>query len=321
MTSLHDIDKVPGGRWWVEPTDVRYIKLGPGGAWVDRCLDGGVVELGHNGIPFELSAAGDWDAVRTHFLALGATPSKASDFTRELREFHILPDTTLWITTARGRLWWAFADRVVEPVSGEGRGSRVRRVVGRWRSTDVDDSPLTLDELSTRLTKVAAYRQTLCRVEAADYLLRRINNQPEPVVAEALAARDGLLDVAGRMIAGLHWKDFEVLVDLIFAQGGWRRVSAVGGSSQADSDLVLEQATTGERAMVQVKSSADRAVVADYADRFQHGSWDRCFLVCHSPQGRLVVPDMPRFHLWQGATLADQAVRAGLLDWVITKSR
>lgn len=321
MNSLHSRcePSVDGVR--VEPTDVRYIKLGPGGAWVDRCLDEGVLELGHNGVPFELTSAGDWDAVRTHFLAHGATASKASDFTRELRDFHTLPDTGLWITTARGKLWWAFAHGAVEPVAGEGRGGRLRRVLGHWRCTDLTDVPLTLDTLSTRLTKVSAYRQTLCRVEAADYLLRRINAQSEPVVAAAMAAREGLLETVGQMIAGLHWRDFEVLTDLIFSAGGWRRISRVGGSDQADSDLVLEQATTCERAMVQVKSSADQAVVEDYARRFEQGAWDRCFIVCHSPRGRLKAPATARFHLWQGQALADQAVRAGLLDWLIAKSR
>ncbi len=321
MTSLHAKRGPSDDRAPVAPADVRYIKLGPSGAWVDRCLDESALELGHNGVPFELTSAGDWDAVRTHFLALGATLSKASDFTRELRDFHTLPETALWITTARGRLWWAFADGAVQPVSGEGRGSRLRRVRGQWRSTDVEGVPLTLDTLSTRLTKISAYRQTLCRVEATDYLLRRINAQPEPVVAAALSAREGLLETVGRMIAGLHWRDFEVLTDLIFAGGGWRRVSGVGGSDQADSDLVLEQATTGERAMVQVKSSADQAVIEDYAARFEQGDWDRCFIVCHSPRGRLNPPAMGRFHLWHGKTLADQAVRAGLLDWLIAKCR
>lgn len=321
MNSLHQKCEPSGDRARVEPTDVRYIKLGPSGAWVDRCLDEGVLELGHNSVPFELTEAGDWDAVRAHFLILGATASKASDFTRELRDFHTLPETALWITTARGRLWWAFTDGVVEPVSGEGRGSRSRRVLGHWRCADLRGAPLTLDTLSTRLTKVSAYRQTLCRVEAADYLLRRINAQPEPVVATALFAREGLLETVGQMIAGLHWRDFEVLIDLIFATGGWRRISGVGGSDQADSDLVLEQATTGERAIVQVKSSADQAVVNDYARRFEQGGWDRCFIVCHSPRGHLQPPAITRFHLWQGQTLADQAVRAGLLDWLIAKSR
>lgn len=303
------------------PTEVRYIKLGPGGAWVDRCLDGGLIEFGHQSIAHDLAVAGDWDAVRAQFLNDGLSPAKASDFTRELRDFYGLPPSALWITIARGRLWWTLAADGAEPVLEAGRGARLRRAEGGWRSADINGAPLDLSGLSTRLTKVAAYRQTLCRVEAADYLIRRINAEPEPAVTRALEAREAMTEAAGALIAGLHWRDFELLADLIFASGGWRRVSAVGGSDQADSDLVLEQATTGERAMVQVKSAAGQGVIDDYACRFTNGGWDRCFLVCHSPTGQLTAPDLPRFHLWQGPVLAEQALKAGLLDWLIARNR
>ena len=33
------------------------------------------------------------------------------------------------------------------------------------------------------------------------------------------------------MIAELHWADFEIMVDLIFARGGWQRTSVLGGMS------------------------------------------------------------------------------------------
>lgn len=321
MNSLHEDEAAPSGRWWIAPGEVRYIKLGPGGAWVDRCLDEGLIEFGHHAIAHDLAVAGDWDAVRARFLEDGLSPAKASDFTRELRDFYTLPASTLWTTIARGRLWWTFAADGVEPARETGRGARLRRVEGGWRSVDVNGAPLDLSGLSTRLTKVAAYRQTLCRVEAADYLIRRINAEHEPAVARALEARQAMTEAAGVLVAGLHWRDFELLADLIFASGGWRRVSAVGGSDQADSDLVLEQATTGERAMVQVKSAAGQGVVDDYARRFTGGGWDRCFLVCHSPSGELTAPDLPRFHLWRGPMLAEQAVKAGLLDWLIARSR
>jgi hypothetical protein len=280
-----------------------------------------VIAFGHHGVPHGLASAGDWDAVREHFLAEGLSSSKASDFTRELRDFYTLPASTLWITIARGRLWWTFAEAEVVPIQEPGFGARLRRCQGSWRCVDVMDQPLDLSGLSSRLTRVAAYRQTLCRVEAADYLVRRINAEPEPSVAQAIAAREALTQAVQTLIAGLHWRDFELLTDLIFASGGWRRVSAVGGSDQADSDLVLEQATTGERAMVQVKSSAGQGVVEDYAERFREGGWDRCFLVCHTPSGTLAAPSTERFHLWQGPVLAEQAVKAGLVDWLIARSR
>lgn len=143
----------------------------------------------------------------------------------------------------------------------------------------------------------------------------------KPAVQTALAAQAQLVRAASALIEGLDWRDFELMTDLIFAQSGWRRVSAVGGSGQADSDLILEQAATGERAMVQVKSSADQSVVADYVNRFKGGGWSKGFLVCHSPKSSVRDPKVPAFHLWLGDVLADKAMGAGLMPWLIEKSR
>jgi len=302
----------------IATTAVRYIKLGPGGAWFDRCIREGLLEVGHATVGHDLASAGDWDAVRAAFA--GNNPTKASDFTRELRDVYTLPDTALWITIGQGRLWWAFAEPEVFAVSGEGRGVRARNVIGKWSSQDQKSRPLLLDGLSTRLTKVAAYRQTLCKVEHADYLLRRINGIEEPAVVTARAAQTQMVASARALIEALDWRDFEVMTDLIFAQSGWRRVSAVGGSDQADTDLVLEQAATGERAMVQVKSSATQGVVDDYLARFLRGGFSRGFLVCHSPRSAISAPADAAFHLWLGDRLAEQAMAAGLLPWLIEKN-
>ncbi len=126
--------------------------------------------------------------------------------------------------------------------------------------------------------------------------------------------------VATEMITGLHWADFETLVDLIFARAGWQRISRVGGS-QADTDLVLEQPTTSETAFVQVKSKASQAVLDDYIGRFRRrGTYDRMFFVCHSPARTLSVNDMAGVHIWAGDRLADAAVKAGLFDWLTERS-
>ncbi|SCX40301.1 hypothetical protein [Nitrosospira sp. Nsp1] len=52
-------------------------------------------------------------------------------------------------------------------------------------------------------------------------------------------------------------KDFELLVELVMIQGGWRRVSATSGTQHA-TNLELGLPLTGERALVQVKSSLDQ---------------------------------------------------------------
>ena len=308
----------------IDPAHVRYIKLGPGGRWMERCIAEGVIELGHGAIPHEIAGSRDWAAAEAIWTAEGRTPGKVTDFCRELRDFYTLGPDTLWITFGDGQLWWTFADREVEALAGGGeeKGYRQRRSLGGWRSSDVTGAPLLIDQLSTRLTQVAAYRQTLCNVEARDYLVRRINAIQEPAVAGALRAQEAMTDAALGLIRALHWADFELMVDLIFAASGWRRVSAVGGAAQADTDLILEQSATGERAFVQIKSKAGPKTLQDYLERFAASGMDRMFFVCHTPSGVFAPHEQTKpVHLWTGDEIARQAVGAGLLSWLIDKAR
>lgn len=47
-------------------------------------------------------------------------------------------------------------------------------MIGGWPNTSLDDTPLRMSDLTTRLTLVANYRGTICAVRAGDYLLRKI---------------------------------------------------------------------------------------------------------------------------------------------------
>jgi hypothetical protein len=102
---------------------------------------------------------------------------------------------------------------------GEDHGARMRRTLRPWRNTDLKGRVLASEGLSTRLTKVAAYRQTLCAVEAADYLRRKLSGEEEPLVLQAVAARQAALEAASSLITALHWADVETLIDLLLARG------------------------------------------------------------------------------------------------------
>ena len=306
----------------INPQEIRYIKLGRGGGWAQPSFERSELHFGYRTVSHDLCLQGDWDAVVRTLTAEGRSLGKARDGTREVRDFYTLGSDCLWITFADGHLWWAFAEPEVTwlGVEEDGQGARMRRTVDGWHKVNIQGEPLRIDDLSTRLTQVAAYRQTVCSVKASDYLLRRINGIEEPVVARAREARSAMIAVAIEMIAGLHWADFETLADLIFARAGWQRISRVGGT-QADTDLVLEQPTTGETAFVQVKSKAGQAVLDDYIGRFRRrGTYDRLFFICHSPAGTLSVDDTAGVHIWAGDRLADVAVKAGLFDWLTERS-
>jgi hypothetical protein len=93
------------------------------------------------------------------------------------------------------------------------------------------------------------------------------------------------------------------------------------GGLQKDTDLVLAQPSIGERAFVQVKSSADQTALSRYIEAFEtDASFDRMFFVCHSPSGPLQGVGSKPVHVWTGDTIARQAVAAGLFEWLMQKA-
>ena len=304
----------------VPPKHIRYIKLGDGGRWAQHSLSEGVLSFGYHSIPHEMCERKDWSGVRNLLSDRKSSGAQTAGVT-EVKSFYELGEDCLWITFADGHLWWAFAHPKVQ-WTGDDTGdepSRKRMTLDGWHKTDVLGKPLRVAALSSKLTKVANFRATICKVAEESYLLRRINGIEEPVVVRANEARKAMIVVAVEMIQGLHWADFETLTDLIFARSGWQRSTRVG-ENLTDFDILMEQPTTGEIAFVQVKSEAGQATVDDYLGQFHRSDYDRFFFVCHMAQGKLKLPNEPRLHLFEGERLADAAVKNGLFDWLIERS-
>ena len=304
----------------LNPPEVRYIKLGSGGAFAKDSFERGIIPLDFKMVDHDLCHVGNWDGVYSQLVKSGRGTKAAKQDVRELKEFYTLPHGTLWITMTAGHLWWAEASGEVT-TSEEGIPPRERGTKNGWQRTSLNGTPLTLQSLSSVLTKTASYQRTICKVAAEDYLLRRINDVEHPVHVRAMTLQDELHDVALDMIKLLHWQEFETLVDLIFTRNGWRRTSLLG-STMPDVDLILEQPLTGETAWVQVKTGSTQAELDDYISRFKaDGSCNRFIYACASPKAPLMLTgDLKQTHeLWTGTTLAQKAVSSGLLDWLITR--
>ena len=304
-----------------EPEATRYIKLGAGGAWAREAIASGTIPFGYPMVPHDLCAAGDWDSVREALISNGWKLGSATSGAREIREFYTLSAHCLWITFADGHLWWAFAEPDVEYLGdpGDEAPSRQRKVIGQWRSTALDGTPLTLRTLSSALTRTAGYRMTICSIEREDYLLRRIRAKPDPLHEEARDLQARMGEIAAQLVRDLDWRDFEILVDLVLTRAGWRRQSALG-NGEVDIDLLLDHPTTGELAWVQIKTGTSQGELEDYLARFEaDGSCDRFFYICHG-EGQLSLPAArSKLHLWQADDVARRAIEAGLLDWLIAR--
>lgn len=308
----------------INPTHVRYIKLGEGGSWANECLERGIIRTGfatthpdRARTRFELCQSERWNELADCFIADGRTQGTATRFKNELRLFFQDDGTTLWITFMRGRLYWGMVENAPPEMHADGT-EVLRRVRGGWRDTDLNGNPLSTDRLSGAVTMLAAYQGTSCKVAAAAYVIRRINVQPMPQVERALAASREMSAAALDLIRMLTSQDFELLVDLVFTTSGWRRVGVVGTTQETvDFELVLP--STGERAFVQVKSTTTTAQLAEYVARLGERAdlYSRMFYVFHS--GEPEPTEDRRVTLVGPKRLAKMVVDAGLTGWLIEK--
>lgn len=216
-------------------------------------------------------------------------------------------------------MWWCFAEIDVRPTSeidADATGSRYRKAINGWTDRDRKGKTLWTNALRGSLTTTASFRGTICRGKELDYLLRRLNGEETSATEAVRAAQLKLIGLLTPLIRGLHWKDFELLVELVMTQGGWRRVSATGGT-QHTTDLELELPFTGERALVQVKASLDEStaerITADLIDA-AGDAW--VFIAYHT--GELSI-DRKSVTLIGPEALAKHVVDLGLTTWATAK--
>jgi hypothetical protein len=306
----------------VNPTEARFIRLGPGGRWAKTCIDTGTIRFGVPSEPHDLCLRGDWDGARDQLVASGMAAREVGQLVRELRDFYTLGPDCLWITLAEGRLWWGFAEPEVTDLrpTGDEMGVVARRMRDGWHSHSVLGEELLISRLSSRVTQVRGYQRSICALREIDAVCRAINGREDDAVELALTIEAALVDAVGTLIKGLHETDFEILADLTLTALGWSRRSRLGGTL-ADADLYVEQPATGERALVQVKSRAGQAVLDDYVARADANACERMFFLCHTPEGTLAAGGRADVHVWSGRTLAEKVVTAGLTGWVIAQAR
>lgn len=303
----------------ISPKRVRYIKLGEKGKWEKECIAKGIIRFGFgsaNKERYSLCLRGRWKALKQSFAAEGKDKGTATRFTKETELFFQDDGSTLWITFVGERLYWGFL-KPGQPVRhSDGNGVYRKIASGGWKSIDLNGEELTKARLSGALTKLAAYRGTSCRVDVANYVIRRVNGQKTPEVEHALRVLTEMHSSILELLKLLEPRDFETLVDLVFSTSGWRRQGIVGKTQKA-LDLDLSLPSTRERAFVQIKSKTTSAELARYVAQLDDvGPYDRMFYVYHSGEARTedtrVIVIGPR-------ELAELVFDAGLTNWLIRK--
>lgn len=309
---VHDLDITADNK-------ILFIKLGAGGDWEESCIKNGSIEISFTEVNHALCATGKWAEVSAFYRSVEKkTPGKATEFSNQLRQFYEESESTIWFTFHAGFLWWCRAHAEVILRSD---GCKSRQAIGGRRNTDLKGNSIPLNTLSGKLLQTRGFRGTICQPSAVEYLRRRLHGEKMPEVANALAAKAGLISAILPVVQNLSPQDFEVMVDLIFRQGGWQRASVIGGTEK-DVDLYLYSPTTQDRIAIQIKSRSSAQELRSYMEKFASMTdFDRFFYVVHSGGEELqqIAVDS-HVTVIAGPELGDLVVRNGLVDWVIDKA-
>ncbi|RDE86142.1 hypothetical protein DPV90_07175 [Aggregatibacter aphrophilus] len=318
----------------IKPNKIRFIKLGIKGCWEKNCIDKGSTASTKNTIRLGYESTSEihqeclnnqWDGCieycKTHWSDHTGT---VSNHLRQIQDFYQLGEDTLWITFFGRKLYWAFCSKeVIE----ESDGSRTGKVIsnnGNWSCVDANGKELLVDNLDGRVTKVQAYRGTICGVEMEDYLIRRINAEVIEEITEAKEAYETLIKSVEKLIKGLWWSDFELLTDLVFSKLAWQRYSVLG-KTEKGIDLDLYSPSTQKRVFVQIKSETDIKQLDEYVLNFEseykNYGYSEMYYVYHSGLENIDEEQyqVKGIKLVNGRKMAELVISAGLVEWLINK--
>jgi len=302
----------------INPKNAKYIKLGRNGIWEKDCIEvTQTLKLGYREISHELCLRGRWDEVQQELLEKRDDAGTATVDKNQIRAFYESDEEVLWVTFFGDRLYWCFSNSKIILLPDKDKS---RSVIGQWSSSDLAGKPLQKSQLSGALLRMQGFRRSICQVKELKYLVEKINGVVHPEVESALQVKADFERKIETLIQKLTWKDFELLVDLLFRQAGWQRMATLG-KTEKTIDLDLYSPITDERFLVQVKSSANlsklqsfREGVSDFQD------YDRAYFLVHTPSNDLIQSKIQDgIEVWLPSDIARRVVMFGLAEWVISK--
>lgn len=308
----------------LEVENAYYIKLGRGGKWEESSISKDKMRFGWREIKLSDIYNNNWGAIEQQIRRSPEFQGKKGAATTDINALRKICESTprdIWITFHKSCLWWC---RLVDSKIKEDDTSRYREVDGRWRNKNLKRELLTISQIPGQLSKIQGFRATVCDVKGKDkeILERLINGIPSQPYKETQQARNNLIEKVREAIKLLHWKDFETLVDLIYRQAGWKRISLLGQTMKY-MDLELKEPITGDLYQVQVKSKADLNEFQGYEHQFPSGRFRKLYFVVHSPSPNLNnhKPNRENIEIVLPNRLAEMVVDAGLVSWVMDKVR
>lgn len=304
-----------------------YIKLGERGAWEEDSINTGKIRIGWSDTKLEDIQKGNWDKIKKEIQEDFRDRNKKKGATQDfnaLKNIYDADSNTVFVTFHSSKLWWCrVKDEARKERIKEDNLSKYREVDGKWSDQDVVEKVLLSNQIPGNVSQLQRFPATCCKVGEIDHLRRLINAEHSPEYKSISEAKKELISRVGAGIKLLHWKDFEILVDLVFSQAGWRRVSVLGETMKF-FDLVLEEPITNDLYGVQIKSAATSGDFKNYAERFTNGEFKRLYFVVHSTDDEKLSEnskDYKHVELIFADELAKMVVDGGLVGWLMEKIR
>jgi hypothetical protein len=295
-----------------------YLKLGRGGKWAEDSIAHGRARIGWKSIPLTQINTGQWPAIKKALQTTSTTIGVGTMDANALERFCRSTDADVWVTFHDSKLWWG---RLKNGPVQEDATSKYRDLVDGWHDRSLKGELLLANQIPGRISQLQGFRATICRVRDQDALLRLLSGERSSEYLALAGAKDALVMKAAHAIKSLHWKDFELLVDLVFRQSGWRRVSAVGETMKS-VDIELEDPITGDQYQVQVKSRATLETANKCKEEFSTSEFRKYYFVVHTPDHELLGAadlDDDAFEVILSERLARMVVDAGLTGWLLDK--
>jgi hypothetical protein len=295
-----------------------YIKLGQNGQWEVSSISENKLRIGWPNQSLNDINNRNWPIIEKQLLQ--EIPHKITakrDF-NSLKTIRNSTENDIWITFYSSKLWWC---RICVNEVFEDSISKYRKVKDCWHDHDTAGKKLLINNLPGRIAKIQGYRATQCKVKETTELSRLLNNEPSPEYSEVNEAKSILISKVESGLKRLHWKDFETLVDLIFRQSGWRRLTTLGKSMKF-VDLELEDPITGDLYQVQVKSQSTLHEFKEYSKQFNKKEYRKLYFVVHSPDISLTQFDWQKkdnVELLLPKRISEMVIDLGLINWLRKK--
>lgn len=316
---------------------VYYIKLGQAGLAFQECLERDLLYVGYDShIPEIRELSNEMrdskllrsaqETLSAYWRKQGKTAATATNFVNRIGEVVKDSGKTLWFTIENRKIYYGItAGGPLEPHKPWETGANVqgsaKKMKYGWSDLASDGSYLHLHKISGALTKTQGTRGTMAKIKAgpAKYFIKTLLGEPLQLKAAAEAARKELIIKLAEITRDLKPSEFEVLIDLIFTNSGWKRDGELGGTLKF-ADVTLRLPSTGETAAVQVKTKTSRREAEEYIQRdYRSQGFDKFFYVYHS--GDVIKPkDDDNYFVWGLDEVVEKAIDAGLSQWIIDRA-